>query len=85
MYFVSQIIRSLISIDEIMNMAVLGKNIGPVLTEDQSMVDCLATISDRYFSAGRTLVFSWNNCAGRTGSWTNEESGFLDRIYLAAR
>jgi hypothetical protein len=65
-----------------MNMAVLGKTIGPILKEDQSMVDCLTTISERYFPAGRTLVFSWNNFAGRTGTW---EIGLLDRIHLAAR
>jgi hypothetical protein len=73
-----------------MNLAVLGKAIGPVPTEDQSMVDCLATITERYFSTGRTLVFSWNNCAGRTqdgraGTCANDEIGLLDRLHAAAR
>jgi hypothetical protein len=55
--------------------------------EDHSMADCLASIGERYFPAGRTLVFSWNKCAGRRqdGTTTNEEAGLLDRLRLAAR
>jgi hypothetical protein len=58
--------------------------------EDQSMVDCLTSIGERYFSAGRTLVFSWNKCTGSTpGSSAqtvaNDEAGLLDGIRLAAR
>jgi hypothetical protein len=54
------------------------------------MADCLTAVSERYFSAGRTLVFSWNNHAGEThlssaGTWEAVKTSLLASLHLAGR
>lgn len=67
-------------------MAVLG----PIPKGDQSVLDCLTAISERYFPVGRTVVVTWNNHAVRTnlrraGTWLDVETDLLARLHLAGR
>jgi hypothetical protein len=66
------------------------KTIGPVTTRDQSITDCLAAIGERYFSTGRTLVFSGNKPAtlthpGNAGNWEDVETELLGRLHVTSQ
>ena len=83
-------IMALITVSKAANFTVLDKTIGPEAMTDQSITDCLIAISERYFSIGRTLVFSWNKPATLThprnfDTWGDVEAEMLSRFHLTYR
>ena len=83
-------IMALLAVRKAANFTVPDKTIGPETMTDQSITDCLAAISERYFTIGRTLVFSWNKPATLTNTpnfetWENVETELLIRLHLAYR
>jgi len=83
-------IMALLTVSKAGNFMVRDKTMGPDTMTDQSITDCLAAISERYFTIGRTLVFSWNKPATLTHThnfetWENVETELLIRLHLAYR
>jgi hypothetical protein len=81
---------ALLTFSKAANFMVPDKTIEPDTMTDQSITDCLAAISERYFTIGRTLVFSWNTPATLTHThnfetWENVETELLIRLHLAYR
>ena len=83
-------IMALVTVSKAANVTVPDKTIGPETMTDHSITDCLAAISERYFTIGRTLAFSWNKPAILTHTqnfetWENVENELLIRLHLAYR
>lgn len=80
----------MLTVSKTANFLAPDRTIGPVTMRDQSITDCLAAISERYFSPGRTLVFSANKPATlthprNTETWEDVETEILSRLHLACR
>ena len=83
-------IMALLTVSKAANFTFPDKTIGPETKTDHSITDCLAAISERYFTTGHTLVFSWNKPATLTHArnfqtWENVETEMLIRLHLAYR
>jgi hypothetical protein len=81
---------ALLTVSKAADFTVPDKTIGPETIPVQSLTDCLAAISERYFTIGHTLVFSWNKPATLTHTrnfetWENVETELLIRLHQAYR
>jgi len=81
---------TLLTVSKAADFTVPNKTIGPETMTDQSITDCLAAISERYFTIGSTLVISWNKPATLTNTRNfetseNVETELLIRLHLAYR
>lgn len=81
---------ALLTVRKTANCTVFDKTIRPETMRDHSIADCLAAISERYFTIGKTLVFSWNKPATLTHTrnfetWDKLETELLIRLHLAYR
>jgi hypothetical protein len=81
---------ALLTVRKAATFTVRDKTIGPETMTDQSITDCLAAISERYFTIGRTVVFSWNKPAtltniGNFETRENVETELLIRLHLGHR
>jgi len=83
-------IMALLTVSKAADFTVSDKRIRPETMMDQSIADCLAAISERYFTIGHTLVFSSNKPATLTHTrnfetWEKVETELLMRLHLAYR
>jgi hypothetical protein len=81
---------ALLTVGSAVNFVISDKTISPMTATDQSITDCMAAISERYFSTGRTLVFSWHKPAnlthpGNDETWEDVETKLLRRLHLTCQ